>query len=339
MKLVIGVLVCIVITPFSIIKAQEKIITKSNDEINGEVKVLGQNVLKIDPDYGENVFEIDWDEIQNFESERTFIIILSSNERLTGVITTRGMEVGKIQVTTEEEVRVLNIIDIVELNSVNKTFWERIGISIDGGYSLTKANNNSQLSLGGNVNYLTEKTLTDLNFSIVNSTVQDSIKTKRTNANIAFRWFFKGATFAIFKVDILQSDEQSLDLRTTTQIGIGYSIINNNKMLFAAAGGAALNNENFQDETIENNDSGELFATLDFRAFDLGDLSINASSTAYPSMTEKDRIRVNFNVDFKWDLPLEFYFKVGYNHSFDSKPIAGAPKNDYVFQASVGWEL
>lgn len=339
MKTVIINLLIVLIFSLSQSMAQEKIVTKNNDQIKGEVKGLSLNVLQIDPDYGENIFEIDWDEVINFESARTFIIILSSNERITGVITTLGMSAGKIKITTNEgEVKELEITEIVDMTSVDKTFWERIEISIDGGYSLTKANNNSQLSLGGNINYLTEKTMTDANFSVVNSTVQDSIKTNWSNANLAFRRFLKGSTFALSKIDFLQSDEQNIDLRTTFQLGLGYSFINSNIMMLSTAGGAAFNNENLQDETLESNRSGELFAAIDFKTWDYKELSLTTTTTVFPSLTENERVRIKFNIDLKWDLPLEFYFKIAYDHSFDSKPIASATKNDYVFQTSIGWE-
>jgi hypothetical protein len=40
----------------------------------------------------------------------------------------------------------------------------------------------------------------------------------------------------------------------------------------------------------------------------------------------------------KYDLPLDFYIKLGYTLKFDNQPAPGSEKADYVFHTGFGWE-
>jgi hypothetical protein len=72
--------------------------------------------------------------------------------------------------------------------------------------------------------------------------------------------------------------------------------------------------------------------------FNTGDLSLKTTTTTYPSMTEEGRIRVDFNFDIKYDLPLDFYIKLGTTVNYDNRPVEGAADLDYVIQSGIGWE-
>jgi len=52
-----------------------------------------------------------------------------------------------------------------------------------------------------------------------------------------------------------------------------------------------------------------------------------------------ERYRANFKFDLKYELTSQFYIVVGYTYNYDSKPVKGASKVDYVFLTSLGWEL
>ena len=58
----------------------------------------------------------------------------------------------------------------------------------------------------------------------------------------------------------------------------------------------------------------------------------------YPGITEKGRWRSDFDLDIKFELPLEFYVKVGGTVNFDNRPAEGARKLDYIIKSGLGWE-
>ena len=59
---------------------------------------------------------------------------------------------------------------------------------------------------------------------------------------------------------------------------------------------------------------------------------------AYPGITEKGRWRIDGNLNIKYDLPLDFYIKLGGSLNYDNRPPEDASELDYVIQAGVGWE-
>jgi hypothetical protein len=128
-----------------------------------------------------------------------------------------------------------------------------------------------------------------------------------------------------------------LDSRISPQIGGGNYIIQTNNTYLSFGGGIAFNSEKYYD-SANNRKSGEYFVTSELNLFDMGDLGLLTNIQAYRNMQEK-RYRVNFKFDIKYDLPLEFYIKLGYTLNYDSKPTEGASGQDYVLQTTVGWEL
>jgi len=50
-------------------------------------------------------------------------------------------------------------------------------------------------------------------------------------------------------------------------------------------------------------------------------------------------VRLNFDFNMKYDLPLDFYLSASTTFNYDNKPQTGAETSDYVVQAGVGWEF
>jgi hypothetical protein len=74
--------------------AQDVVFLKNGDRITGDIKKLTQADLHIDPSYGENVFIIDWNEVEKIESVSEFIAETSDGERLTGTVKTDPQQAG-----------------------------------------------------------------------------------------------------------------------------------------------------------------------------------------------------------------------------------------------------
>jgi len=72
--------------------------------------------------------------------------------------------------------------------------------------------------------------------------------------------------------------------------------------------------------------------------FDIGDLSLLTNLNAYPSITETGRWRVDYKIDTKYDLPLDFYIKINLTMNYDNRPAEAGRELDYVFTTGFGWE-
>ena len=54
--------------------ADSVVVLKNGDRISGEIRKIEAGELHIDPDYGKNVFRIDWDEVERVEGNKNSII-------------------------------------------------------------------------------------------------------------------------------------------------------------------------------------------------------------------------------------------------------------------------
>ena len=97
------------------------------------------------------------------------------------------------------------------------------------------------------------------------------------------------------------------------------------------------NNEDYSDDTPENQSWEGYFGT-ELNLFDIGDLNLFTKIMAYPGITEKGRWRIDGNLNIKYDLPLDFYIKLGGSLNYDNRTPEDASELDYVIQARVGWE-
>jgi hypothetical protein len=173
---------------------------------------------------------------------------------------------------------------------------------------------------------------------LIRSIQQDSIRIRRTEGSLSGRLLLQKSWFLAVSASFLQSDEQKLALRSTTDFSGGNLIVNTNKIYLAASGGLAWNNEEFTDTSYVRN-SMEGKAGFELNLFDIKDFSLLTNAFAYPSITEKGRVRFDFKIDLKYDLPRDFYIKFGYTHNFDNQPAAGALKHFYKLDSTFGWEL
>ncbi len=318
---------------------KDTLVSKTGDVLIGEIQSLSKNVIAFDTDYADSDFQIEWGEVAGLSSSTILIVYTNEGKKHIGTLKYLEDDSRTVRVTGEEGVVTLNLDDIVKINTSNTKFWDRVYISIDAGYSYTKANNLSQFSTTGIVKYTEDNWTLGGGFNNV-VTNQDEVGTTRRNeANIDFNRDIYGNAYAFAGMEFLSSSELNLDLRTTSKIGVGYYFVRENGLYFQGGLGLANAHEVYGDPDNISKNSFEGLIGLVFDAYDTGDFSFMAKTTAYPSFTNKGRWRINSSVAAKWDLPLDFYIKASFTHNFDSKPqVSGVDKGDYVFQTSIGWE-
>ncbi len=313
-------------------------IVKNGDRITGEIKKLEKGVIHIDPDYGKNIFQIEWSEVGRIESRQPFVIDTSSGRRVSGPIQADPENSGRVLIKTRTGQVAVELSEIVWAHPFNQDFWSRLSSSVDLGASVSKAAGSRQANLGSTVGYVEERYQLRGSFDWNRNIVGES-SSNRWEANgqsvrlIRQKWFWAGAA------DFLQSDELQLQLRTTVAPGIGRFLKRTNRMHWYIAGGGQWTNERSQDPSLPRKDSGEGWAQTELNLFDMGDLSLLTRFKVSPSFTDAGRIRLDFRSDVKYDFPKDLYVRFGLSDNFDSRPQGDAPKNDYVFSVGVGWEF
>jgi uncharacterized protein DUF481 len=314
------------------------IYTKNGDRITGEIKKLQRGVIHIDPSYGKNVFQIDWDDVARVESSQRFIIETSGGKRVSGSIKHPPDNDQQIVVDTSAGPVAVERPQMVGALPFDVGFWSRMAASIDLGTTVTKSNGSKQANVNALVGYNAEKWRVKGTFNLVRNTVGEE-ETRRWEGNVGYSRFIRAKWFGLIGTNFLKSDELQVDLRTTVAPGVGRFFKRTSRMYWSAAGGAQWTNERFADPELSAKSSAEAWAGTEINLYDIGDVSWLTQITVSPGLTEPGRVRLDFNTDFKIDLPKDLYFRVGLRDNFDSQPSSDAPRNDYVFSLGLGWEL
>ena len=326
---------------FCLIQVQgqtDSLIMKNGHVIVGEIKSMTRGVIQVETDYSDSDFKIEWDQVSQLYSNEFFLITLSDGSRLNASMNTDSTNIESMVLGTGSGPIYSTVNDIVYAKPLEGDFISRMSASLSIGYNLTKNNNLHQFSSRVNLGYLANFWSLKASYDAVRSSQDDVPDVKRTNAYIQYSYFLKNDWYLLFNQEFLQNDEQLLALRSNSRAGLGKYLIHTNNSTLGLSAGASWNNERFTDET-PNRNSAEGFFTIQLDIFDAGDLSLFTSATAYPSFTEKGRLRADFKTDLKYDLPGDFFISIAFINNYDNKPIEGAAKNDYVFQTSFGWEL
>ncbi|TRX72050.1 DUF481 domain-containing protein [Carboxylicivirga sp. M1479] len=315
----------------------DKITFNNDDSVIGEIKSMKNGVLSIETDYSDADFTIEWSGIKTIISESYFLITVSDGRRFNGQIATNDN--GLIDMITDDEGTItVYADDIVHLESVDKGFWSQVYASIDVGFDITKANNLRQLTSRSNVGYIAERWSTDMFYNGLNSEQDSVAPVKRDDAGIDFKYYFQRKWFSVISSTFLSNTEQKLDLRTNGKLGIGTYLLQTNAVYWNLSTGASFNMEQYEDPSTDR-DSWEGYVSSELNMFDTGDLSLTAKAGVYPSITEKSRIRTDFSFDVKYDLPRDFYVRMGATLNYDNQPVEGASESDYIFSTGFGWEL
>ena len=329
--------VLIIITYSSVFSQIDTLIFKNDNIIVGEIKSMDKGIVQIETDYSDRDFKIEWNEVKEVYTETLFLVILSDDDMnyFGRLSSTSG---SKVNILTEDSTVVeCEINNIVFLSPFEKGFFDRLYASIDLSLSLTKAENLHQLTSHSTIGYRAKKWNTDLSFNSLWSTQDDIEQIKRNEVILNYLYFLPRQWFSIATISLLSNTEQKLDLRTNAQIGMGRFIIRTNFAYWGVKLGVNRNIETYSNETVDRS-SWEGYLGTELNLFDIGDFSLLTIVMAYPSFTEKGRWRLDSNLDIKYDLPYDFYIKVGVSSNYDNHPAEGASETDYILQSGFGWE-
>lgn len=326
---------------------------KNDDVIVGEIKGMDKGILTIETSYSDSDFKIEWENILEVTATQRYLITLTDGQRINGTFRTES--IGKIFIDNEEgEDLSVNQDEIVNINSVDSSFWSRLSANIDFGFSLTKANNQRQLNGNLRLSYLEDRWSADLYFNTLISNQDDVADIQRNDAGIGYRYFLPADWNLGVDIDLLSNTEQSLDMRATAKLGAGNFLKRSNSMYWLVTAGVAFTSETYSPvlnpddgtfTTAQDRSSMEGFIGSELNLYDIGDLNLLTNLVLFPTIISDEsvksgRIRSDFRFDAKYsDIFIEdFYVRAGFTLNYDNRPVEAGKEVDYIFTTGFGWK-
>lgn len=314
----------------------DSLVFSNGDAIVGDIDKLEKGVLTVETDYSDSDFKIDWDEVQQIFCDTYYFVVLEDRKNYYGTLRT-GPDL-RVRISTEDAgVIECDMQEIVYLESVEESFGDRLVASIDVGFSLTKAQNQRQLTINGSFGYKTKSWSTLLTLGSLRSAQDNTESIERQEGDLTGWYILPREWYLSVTISALSSTEQKLDLRVNGRVAFGKFLIWTSSTYWGIRIGANRNNERYSDETPDRA-SWEGYLGTELNLYDVADIDVFAKLDAYPGLTETKRFRADFNLNAKFDLPLDFYISLGVAANYDNIPAEGADKTDYVVKSGLGWE-
>lgn len=311
----------------------------TGEVIIGELKEMKRNLARMETDFSENDLEIKWDKIKRLKTINEYFITVTSGNRYTGRIESID-DFFVAFFNKNNTIHKAKIKDIVHIRQIKNDFLDRLDASLSFGYNFTKANNLSQYSVRSNVGYKAIDWLATARYNQIIATQEDVDRTQRLDANVIYNRFLIKNWFVLGEVNLLSNTAQNINLRSLGKLGLGKYLIQTNDRYWGLQTGISFNNESFNTETgNKSNNSTEAFFGTEINFYDVGDFHMLSRVVLYPSLTESGRWRTDFNLDIKYDLPLDFFINLGFSLNYDNQPIQTGVETDYIFQTTLGWSL
>jgi hypothetical protein len=303
----------------------------------GEVKALDKGIITIETVYSDEDFKIEFGKVHEMTIQRKCLMLLTGGRRRYGNIRTIEKRIAEIT-TADYGVEQVPFNQLFGLKEVYDNFWRRFKGRFDLGYNLTKANNNAQITGEAVLDFNGQRYLSQASVNLLSSTRDDAPETRRIDAKINVQRILKNNWFVSGSVSFLRNTEQALDGRTTPSLGVGRLPISTNKLYLAVSSGFSLNFEDFVDDS-QNKTSAELFVDTSFNMYNFKNIDLITGVRIYPSLTEKKRYRVDYDLTLKYDLPLNLYIKLGFNLNYDNQPAVVGNEFDYIINSGFGWKF
>lgn len=319
------------------------VVLKNGDRLTGEIQGLQRGELKIKADYMAEAVRLDWARVEQLESKSTFMISLVDGKLFTSVMRlhpTNSNEIPNFVIGSSDNALRVHQLDVIRIIPAAPEFWKRLEGSVDFGLSYTSGNDQYQTQLTATTIYRTgsHSFTASIDSAFNGQTEGDS--TARNQFTFDYRKqltrrFFVGGLF-----DLLQSDQQSLKLRTSAGGLVGLNVLQTEQSRLSVFGGMVGTRENYSTAIGRpRTTNADALAGADFSIFRFKTTDIRSRFSLFPSLTTPGRMRLQATSDLHIKVVKDLYWGFHFYENFDSRPPVRADKNELGVSTSLGWKF
>jgi len=312
----------------------------NGDRISGEIKQLEHGILRLSTDSMGEV-RIEWSDVVSIESSYQFQFERKDGQRILANIQEMDDE-QNLTLTNAYETIAFSRDNLVRIEPIENSFWDRVNGSANFGYSFTKASDIKQLNFSARATHRTALRSFAIDTSAMSTTDRDAEQTARANLRFATTRFRSNRWFNSYLLGFETNDELSLKLRTSLGADIGRYLIQTNKSELAVVGGLVVTSESLEGD-VSSEENIEGLVGIDFSRYIFNDPTVNISLklTVFPSITDAGRVRGQFDANIRRELFSDLFWDLNYYETYDSDPPSteATAKNDYGIVTSLGWSF
>jgi putative salt-induced outer membrane protein YdiY len=318
------------------------VMLKNGDHLTGEIKSLEHGELTFKSVYMIDSVRLDWNRVARLESKDQYIVLLSTGHVFTAQIRLQSPAATgrpRFRLQTSLASLYVNPLEVSSIRPVDRGFWKQLVGTVDFGLSYNSGNRQYQAQLGASVVYRKEGHEATADMSSVFSGQSGGSSARRNTFNSQYRKLFQRKWFYGGIVDLLSSEEQSLDLRSSLGGVFGRRFIQTNRSSLSAFTGIAGSRERYALPTGSSvATNADLLLGLDYATYRFRTLEINSRLLLWKSLTDSGRVRINLNSNFRVELAKNLFWNLNLYENFDNKPPINAKKNDLGVSVSLGWK-
>ena len=341
----------LIVSGFSLLTAQsglassrvktDVVYMKNGDKITCEIQSLSQAQLSVKPDYTNASIQLDWSKVAHIESSQQFVVTDPNGVISTGTLS-GDSETKTLKVKGDNETKIIDAVNVVEIDQLGTTFLKRLRGDADLGLSFARSNSQQNLTLQTDLGYQSAEYIFTLNTSSQFSSQQKTNDTNETSVKSSgFKQLRESNWYAGGIANFLSSTEQQIALRSTVGAAIARRQIFTNKTHLNFIGGLAYTNQkdasNASSPSRNNSLDGAL--SVQYNTFRFDSMTFNTSLWTYPSITSAGRVRLTLNQDVYYKFLGDFYVRLSFYDNYDNQPVVGAPTNNIGGTTTLGWSF
>ena len=227
--------------------------------------------------------------------------------------------------------------EVLRISPIEARFWKQLEGSIDLGLNYTSGNDQYQAELLASVTYRRGDHSLTASIDSAFSGQREGSSTARNEFTLDYRKQLSPKWYVGGLFDVLRSDQQSLDLRTTVAGVLGRNIVQTERTRLSVFGGLAGNHEKYSADLGKPKAiNADAAAGFDFVTYRFKTTDIRSRFLLFPSLTTPGRKRMQLTSDLRIEIFKDFYWGFHLYENFDSKPPVSANKNDLGVSTSFG---
>ena len=348
---------CVLASSQSIANERTDIVYLNNgDRVTGEVKGVYSGQLEIKTDEMGVIF-INWAAIRDLVSDKVHQVELSDGTLVRGELSKPAPPPVVAEIDPDADQKDIPNLDsliavktssgLVDLDSNNivgmyplgASFWDRVDIDLSLGFNYDKSSSVGKHNFSAIARYRAAEYMNFVKLTAELTTQNDIDNTSRNIFSMAHIANLPNKRYYSYFGNLEQNDQLGIDLRTVVGADYGWVPISNSRHWLTMGRGLAANLEKpFGDIDADQNIEG--VGTIRYQHYkqSVPKRNIEAYFRLMPSLTQSNRVRTDFTLDFKWEIVESLYFGTDFYASHDSSPPSPeASDTDYGVRTSVGY--